>query len=315
LALAIINAHYQLAAELLDHGADPNINDARGSALHALTWMRNRGLPDGDEDHPPKPSGNLDSLELAKILLTEGANPNARIAWKEIPWARNDGNTRAPPGIRIYRTYISDVGATPFYLAAKQGDAPLMRLLVEYGAHPQLATAQNVTPLMAAAGLGYYDGESPSPSTDLLETERLEAVKLAWELGGDVNAATDFGIASIEGDSLALLYDYYDYPDNLLGAPETAVGDVRWDGMTALHGAANMSEQHSIIEFLVEKGARLDARNKLGWTPLMLTEGVKVNTVNYAPGAAELLRRLMRERNLDPELYSQKGYQGREPRK
>jgi len=44
--------------------------------------------------------------------------------------------------------------------------------------------------------------------------------------------------------------------------PKTALGDMRWNGSTALHGAAT-SNQKSIIQYLVESGARLDARNKL----------------------------------------------------
>jgi len=40
LALAVINAHYELAALLLEKGADPNAPDARGSVLHAVAWMR-----------------------------------------------------------------------------------------------------------------------------------------------------------------------------------------------------------------------------------------------------------------------------------
>ena len=40
LVLSIINAHYELAAWLLDLGADPRVADPRGSALHAVTFMR-----------------------------------------------------------------------------------------------------------------------------------------------------------------------------------------------------------------------------------------------------------------------------------
>jgi len=47
---------------------------------------------------------------------------------------------------------------------------------------------------------------------------------------------------------------------------------MRRNGSTPLHGAAT-GNQKSIIQYLVEGGARLDARNKLGWTPLMVAEG------------------------------------------
>ena len=73
---------------------------------------------------------------LAAALLERGANPNARIAWKEIKFDRDNGTVKSPPSIAIGRDYLSYVGATPFYLAAKGADLPLMRLLVEHGADP-----------------------------------------------------------------------------------------------------------------------------------------------------------------------------------
>src|SRR5205823_7171826 len=100
-------------------------------------------------------------LDLAKWLLLHGANPNARVAWKEIRFDRDLGMVRSPSDISIGRDYLSYVGATPFYLAAKGADIPLMRLLVESGADPRIPTVQKVTPRMAAAGLGFWDGESP----------------------------------------------------------------------------------------------------------------------------------------------------------
>jgi ankyrin repeat protein len=304
LALAIINAHYELAALLLEKGADPNVSDARGSVLHALAWMRRPGLPDNRDFGAPAPTGHLDSLELAKLLLAKGAKPNTRIAWKEIRFDRDDGEAMEPPDITGGRNYLSYVGATPFYLAARNGDVALMRLLAANGADPLIGTVQNVTPLMAASGLGSWEGESPGPLSGTTEAERLEAVKLAYELGGDVNAVTDFGDIPVVGDGVELLRRY---PDNLEEFPETALGDMRWGGSTALHGAVTASSQHSIIHFLLEKGARLDARNKLGWTPLMMAEGMVCGSLQKTwPETAELVRKLMRERNLDPDQYNQR---------
>ena len=158
LALAIINAHYELAALLLDAGADANAYDARGSLLHALAWIRRPG-----SGRPPAQTGNLDSLDLARRLLAEGADPNVRIFWQEIAFEVDLGIVKPPPNISVGRNYISFIGATPFYLAAKHADLDLMKLLVDYGADPLTPTAQGVTPLMAAAGLGFWDGESPGP--------------------------------------------------------------------------------------------------------------------------------------------------------
>lgn len=287
LALAIINAHYELAGVLLAHRADPNAPDPRGSALHALAWMRNTGFA---WSAPPRvPTGTLDTLALAEALLVAGANPNARVAWKENRFDRDIGSVKSPPNIAIGRNYLSFVGATPFYIAAKGADVPLMRLLAKHGADATMPTVQKITPLMAAAGLGFWDGESPGPENGIPEGQSLEAVKLAIELGNDVNAATDFGATRLEGDPVVLLGRH---PLNIGTFGEAALGDMRWGGSTALHGAA-VRGAGSIVEYLVEQGARVDARNALGWTPEMVASGVFVaNTQKAWPSTVALLKRL-----------------------
>ena len=285
LALAVVNAHYELAGRLLALGADPNLPDPRGSVLHALAWIRRPG-----SGRPPLPTGALDSLDLARALLEAGADPNVRIDWREIPFEVDLGIVKPPPGISVGRNFLSFVGATPFYLAAKHADVDLMRLLVRHGADPLVPTRQHVTPLMAAAGVGFWDGESPGPLNGTPEAVRLEAVRLAIELGADVHAATDFGDTPLVGDGRTLLLRH---PLNLgeLDAQRDR-GDMRWGGSTALHGAA-MTGSNLIVRYLLEQGADIDAQNVLGWTPLMVAEGVFVaNTEKAWPDTVALLREL-----------------------
>lgn len=309
LGIAVVNGYYELASLLLENGADPNVPDPRGSLLHAIAFMRRPG-----SGSPPSPSGHVNSLDLVKALLARGANPNARIAWKEIVFDRDLAATRLPPNIPVGRNFLSFVGATPFYVAAKHGDVAFMRLLVAHGADPKLPTVQGVTPLMAAAGLGFWDGESPGPLTGVTEAESVGAVRLTLELGNDINAVPEFGGPSLEGDGASLLrrhpfnlqkYDgAHEAPLDVV-PPKNALGDMRWNGSTALHGAA-MRGSNAIVQFLVEHGARLDARNKLGWTPLMCAEGVFVaNTEKDWPETVTLIRSLMKERGLNPDLYNQ----------
>ena len=302
LALAIINSQFNVGMLLLEHGADPNPPDVRGTLLHALAWMRRPGTR--ANSFPPQGAG--DSLEFARALLKRGANPNARIAWKEIPFDPDQNQVKMPTNIDVGRHFISMVGATPFYLAASYGDVALMRVLAENGADPHLGTAQNVKPFMAAAGIGYWDGESPGPNNGTPESERLEAIKLALALSGDdINTVADFGDFPIEGDGQELLYWFPKDIKQLVEKFPDAMGDVRWSGSTALHGAAIM-DQPSIIQFLVEKGAKLDAKNKIGWTPLMVTQGMYLaSNSRFKPRAEAQLRQLMIERGLDPALYSQ----------
>ena len=283
LGLAIINAHYALAEMLLNAGADPNADDPRGSLLHALAWIRRPGA-----GRPPIPTGTLDSLDLARALLDAGADTERQVQWNEIRFQVDLGIVKPPPSISVGRNFLSFVGATPFYLAAKHADVELMRLLVEYGANPLTPTDQQVTPLMAAAGVGFWDGESPGPLNGTSDTVRLEAVRLAVELGNDIHATTDFGPTPLEGDGRTLLLRH---PPNLgTFDPQRDRGDMRWNGSTALHGAAMMGS-NLVVQYLLDQGADINAQTTLGWTPLMVAEGVFVaNTEKAWPATVELLR-------------------------
>src|SRR5439155_1368926 len=110
------DARYELATFLLDKGADPNSAPLGVTALHQITWLRRPGS--GDNNPSPQGSGNMDSLEFVRKLVAHGANVNAR-ATKQ---ARINVTVQ-------FRT----TGATPFLLACRTADIPLMGLLLELG--------------------------------------------------------------------------------------------------------------------------------------------------------------------------------------
>ena len=217
--LATANAHFELAAWLLDQGAEPNAAPRGWTALHQVSWVRKMGVA-GSNDPAPPGSGNMTSLDFVRKLVARGADVNARA-------------TKRP---QMGLTTLNSIGATPFLLAARTADFELMRLLVDLGADPKLANEDNTNPLMVAAGVGTQNpGEDPGT-----EPEVLEAVKIALELGNDVNAV-----------------------DN--------------NGETAMHGAA-LKHAPSVVRYLAERGARMDVWNrpdKNGWTPLKIAEGVQ----------------------------------------
>lgn len=177
LTIATLNAHWDLGVYLLERGANPNADGQGWAPLHQAVITRS---PHHADVNPQRiPSGKLDSLDFIKALIAHGADVNKR--------ARN-GN------IDGFRQWIRREGATPFFLAAKAADVPLMRLLAEAGADPLLGTNLGVTPLAAAAGVGYAQGEAPGSHADA-----LEAVKYAMSLGGKVDAVDDLGFTPMHG--------------------------------------------------------------------------------------------------------------------
>jgi ankyrin repeat protein len=292
LSLAILNADFDLAAQLLEAGADPNVPDPRGNPLHVVVWSHQPGAPpdfamNGEDPQPvPRPRGKLSHLDMARLLLAKGADPNAEITWAERRFG-SGGLARNPANLNIGRHYLAYQGATPFYLAARNGDEPMMRVLADGGANPTKATRFGVTPLMAAACLDYYEGETAGPFSGVPEPQRLEAVKLALELGNKINARTAFGDYPMTGTPEATLLRY---PDNFEDLVDLGVGDPRFADMTALHGAV-ICNQPSIVKYLIDQGAEVNAKNRLGWTPLMIAGGLYIaNAHKTSPGSAEILR-------------------------
>jgi ankyrin repeat protein len=292
LSLAILNADFDLAAMLLDHGANPNVPDPRGHPLHVVVWLHQPGAPpdfamNGEDPQPvPRPRGKLSHLDMAKKLLAHGADPNATITWGDRRF-NTGGLARNPTNLNIGRHYLTYQGATPFYLAARNGDEPMMRVLADGGADPRRTNRFGVTPLMAAACLDYYEGETAGPFSGVPESQRLEAVKLAHTLGNPINARTTFGDYKMIGTPEDTLLRY---PDNFQELLDLGTGDPRFADMTALHGAV-ICNQPSIVKYLIEQGAEVNAKNRLGWTPLMVAGGLYIaNAHKTSPASAEILR-------------------------
>ncbi|HXJ44476.1 MAG TPA: ankyrin repeat domain-containing protein, partial [Bryobacteraceae bacterium] len=254
LVLAVSNAHFELASMLLDAGADPNANINGWTALHIISDVRKPGA--GSNDPAPDGSGSMDSLEMVRRLVAKGANIN--------------GRTTKTKNVGL--TSLNTAGATPFLLAARTDDAELMRLLVKLGADPLIPTNDGSTPLMVAAGVG-----TRSPGEDAgLEPEALEAVKLAVELGGDVNA-------------------------------------VDKNGETAMHGTA-YKWMPTVAQFLVDHGAKpqiWNQKNSHGWTALRIADGVhRGMNLRRSPETAVVLRKSLQAAGLSTEVEPETGISG-----
>jgi uncharacterized protein len=277
LLVASSSGHEAFSIFLLDHGANPNAAERNG--ITALHYAIMNGLGQAVEGismarkHTPylhRPN----MVGLAKALLAHGANPNARLMLPAVDMDPGPGYAKI---LRINHLNvgggrINPAGATPFLLAALSYDPGLMRILVAAGADPLLATKDNVTPLMAAIGLGreraghfsYTEGELSAA---------LDMVKYTVELGADVNAV------------------------------ESATG------LTPLHCAAFYGGSEKIIQFLVDKGAHLNAKTRAGQTALDIASNVQPKgpavernlvPLAYWKGSVDLLLKLGGKPGGDP---------------
>jgi ankyrin repeat protein len=188
----------------------------------------------------------MTSLEFVKFLAAHGADLNIRMTKK----------------VNVGLTSLNTTGATPFLLAARTADAELMRFLAKLGADPSIPNADNSTPLIAAAGLG-----TRSPGEDAgTESEVVEAMQVALDLGNDVNAV-----------------------DN--------------NGETAMHGAA-YKNLPGAVEFLGAHGAKINVwyrKDKQGWTPLIIAQGHRFGNYKPSPTTVAAIERILLAAGITPD--------------
>ena len=186
LLMAISNNHMATATALLRHGAAFDVQDWYGrSPLWSAVNVRNLYIHNETFEHVVD---RAPVLNLIRELLELGADPNVRTV--ESPPVREHLLS-----ITGTLEWVDFTGQTPFLAAALAGDTSVMRLLLEHGADPHIATFGGTTPLMAAAGVNWVVSQTYTEGPEAL----LEAVQLCVELGMDVNAVNSMGIRAVHG--------------------------------------------------------------------------------------------------------------------
>ena len=242
--------------------------------------------------------------DVARLLLQQGADPNAQGAgYTALHWAVGEWES----------DLTGPFGAVGYdWVAGLQpGKHEFVKALLAHGADPnaritalppRLAftiSAPQVrtgTPFMLAARAGdvaimqalLAAGADPLLTMD----DHTTALMTAAGLGRTVGESRVTPHAALEATRLALE----------VGHDVNAANDA---GETALHGAAYAGAEE-VVQFLVDRGARVNARNKThGYTPLTIAEGfVGANTGGNTfrhLGAAAVLRALGGEEGVEFE--------------
>jgi ankyrin repeat protein len=172
IVIAVINAHYEVAARLAEKGANPNIGDDAGmAALYAAVDMMH---PASLTNRPPQvATGRLSAADLVLVLLKNRADPNVALKAPLLMRQHNGGDASL------------GAGATPLMRSSKALDIDIMKALLDHGADPSRALANGTTTLgVALTGRG-------APTTP--DAPMFQAVKLLLDRGANVNAASPNG--------------------------------------------------------------------------------------------------------------------------
>ena len=239
--IAIANDRLDLAKHLVELGADPNDGSLMFAvdAHDATTDMRAR---DGSKLRPHHVN-TLTSIDLIKFLVDKGADPNKPFVGQLHSTGLGNGDFHS---------------ATPFYKAAMQADVDVLKILLAHGAKLDWVPANVSSPNAgrggnanfgrpalivamsggrgAAFGAGPgFSRQGPPPFREPGDRNPAEAVKMLIKAGADPNA--------------------WSWPDN----------------SPPIHKAVALGNIE-VIQALADAGAKLDAIDNDGQTPLQIAE-------------------------------------------
>lgn len=207
LQLAIYQQDFALAAALAENGADLKAWDENGN-----TPLQAAAIAGADN--------------LVKVLLAKGADPNALTIPSKVNWQKEpNSNTPVPKFVAM----------PSLLLAAQNGNATTMKLLVAGGADSHFRAEDGTNVLLAAATGG-----------------RLDALAYAFELAPDPTVHTNFDVA-----------------DNDKGYSITSGNDVMHSIL--YNRRVMITGQHApdtvaMMKLAADKGAPLDKVNNRGQT-------------------------------------------------
>jgi ankyrin repeat protein len=194
LILALINGHLDVAGLLIERGIDINMADQAGrTALWAAVDLHT--VPSSNRPPPRETEDTLTSMEVIEMLLARGANVDAAVS-RQIPY-----RTKLDRG----GDGVLGAGTTPLLRAAKAGDAPVIKLLLEHGADATATTRNGVNGIMMAANVGTR--EEDMTGRNKTQQDVIETIRLLAAAGADINGTDTQGRSAAHGAALWGLTD------------------------------------------------------------------------------------------------------------
>ena len=280
---------------LIEHGADVNaaetwqgqtalmwaVAEKHAEAVHALLERgANVGARTRRDSTPLLFAAQQGDIDSARLLLDAGASVN-----DAPPDGMNPLLVASTSGHAALAAFLLDQGADPnaandsgytaLHYAASRRNAPdLVQSLLEHGADPNARIARyrarggvsmiGATPLLLAAQAGNVDTmralAEAGADTSLTTTENTTLLLVSLGVGrfgerseGQLQRAHETAQLAME-----------------MGSEVNAVGEHGW---TAMHAAAYAGADET-IQFLADRGAKLDVMDGFGQTPLSIASAI-----------------------------------------
>lgn len=234
LMISLDNDHNDVAALLLDRGANPRVADWWGRTALWIVIDRKEALAAerggrgaGAATRAPAPA--VSHLDIITRLLTADVDVNAELNMHRPSRGGNSGR---------FADRQLGTGCTALYRAAEAGDAEVIRALLAKGANPNI-NGMGFTPFLVAAGVTPAAGGGSAPNIALLD--------LMIQHGADVNT-------QVTGTRSYSMRVSYNPPPNK-------------EGTSALHGAVQAGRT-DLVRYLLDKGAAPDLADASGRKPI-----------------------------------------------
>ena len=311
--------------QLVLYGADVNIAEPRRRQT-ALMWAAAEGHADvvgalievGADAKAVSRTGfnalafavQKNDEESARLLLGAGLDPNFALPSgnKILMMAMAYGHTETASvlldgGADIRATDRG--GNTPLHIAAQSGNLVLIKQLLDKGADANARTAPASMQVGRGAGGGgggrAVAGGSLTPLMVAARANQLDAMKLLVAGGADPSLRADNGTSTLmyaSGAKLATVKYAFEIDPN--------VDVVNQSGQTPIHASVSGGVQRSqdeiveVIQFLADKGAKLDEIDAAGRTAISLAD------IGPIDKAVDLLTALILKSGSTPKIPSKR---------